>query len=60
MEDRIKDPEKRGIVQKMVKEGGRKLPHPLQMPEGVNIQEMLQEDRDSKGKDPSNKRNQFR
>ena len=47
LEDRLKDLEERGIVQKMVKEGGRKLPQPLMMPDGVNIQEMLQEDRNT-------------
>ncbi len=60
MKDRIKDLEKRGIVQKIVKEGGRKLPPPLQIPDGINIQEILQEDRNSKGKGFSNKRNQSR
>lgn len=47
LEDRLKDLEERGIVQKVVKEGGQRLPHPLQMPEDVNIQEMLQEDRNT-------------
>ena len=47
LEDRLKDLEERGIVQKMVKEGGRTLPQPLMMPDGVHIQEMLQEDRNT-------------
>lgn len=46
LEDRLKDLEKRGILR--AKEGGNhvKVPRPVQMPKKVDLQGMLQEDRD--------------
>jgi prevent-host-death family protein len=46
LEDRLKDLEKRGILGARAKEGLVKAPRPVKMPKKIDLQAMLQEDRD--------------
>jgi prevent-host-death family protein len=46
LEDRLKDLEKRGILRARAKGNHAKVPRPVQMPKKVDVQAMLQEDRD--------------
>jgi prevent-host-death family protein len=46
LEDRLKDLEKRGILRAKARGNHRKTPKPLRMPRKVDLQTMLQEDRD--------------
>jgi prevent-host-death family protein len=46
LEDRLKDLEKRGIIRARAKASLLKAPRPLKMPKKVDLQAMLQEDRD--------------
>ena len=46
LEDRLKDLEKRGILQARARGAHLKVPKPVQIPKKVDVQAMLQEDRD--------------
>jgi len=46
LEDRLKDLEKRGILRAKPRGNHPKAPKPVQMPQKVDLQAMLQEDRD--------------
>ena len=46
LEERLKDLEKRGILRAKARGDHLKAPRPLQMPKKVDLQSMLQEDRD--------------
>jgi prevent-host-death family protein len=46
LEDRLKDLERRGILRAKPKGSILKTPRPVQMPKQVDLQAMLQEDRD--------------
>ncbi len=45
LEDRLKDLEKRGILRARAKASLKKTPKPLKMPKKIDLQAMLQEDR---------------
>jgi prevent-host-death family protein len=46
VEDRLKDLERRGILRARAKRTPLKVPRPVHMPKKVDLQAMLQEDRD--------------
>jgi prevent-host-death family protein len=46
LEDRLKDLEKRGILQARARGAHLKVPRPVRIPKKVDVQAMLQEDRD--------------